>query len=114
MRMFTAKALSGTVLVVVMAIVLVQFGHAASEGRVLTVRGKVVAVNLKVDPQIIVVKAMRQNKQELIVGATIKKGATITRGKKPVALADIKVGEAVDLMYLKNADGLVARSIHVQ
>jgi hypothetical protein len=114
MRRFTAKALSGTILVMIMAIVLVPFAHAASEGKVLTVKGHVVAVNLNVDPQIIVVKAITQNKQELIVGATIGKGATITRGKKPVALADIKVGEAVDLRYFKNADGLVARSIHLQ
>jgi len=74
----------------------------------------VVAVNLKVKPQIIVVKAMTQNKQELIVGATIGKGATIIRGEKPVKLADIKIGEAVDLTYLKHADGLVARSIHLR
>lgn len=114
MRMFVAKALSGTILLVVMAAALVPFAHAASEGKVLTVKGKVVAVNLKVDPQIIVVKAMTQNKQELIVGATIGKEASITRGDRPVKLADVKVGEAVDLTYLKNADGLVARSIHVR
>ncbi|MGH7207316.1 MAG: hypothetical protein ACREI2_14035 [Nitrospiraceae bacterium] len=113
MRMLTVKALSVTMLVA-MAVMLVPFANAASEGKVLTVKGEVVAINLKVDPQIIVVKAMTQNKQELIVGATLEKGATITRGKKPVALADIKVGEAVDLTYLKNADGLVARSIHVR
>ncbi len=114
MRMLTAKTLSGTILVVAMTVAVVPFATAASEGKVLTVKGEVVAVNLKVDPQIIVVKAMTQSKQELIVGATIEKGATITRGKKAAKLADIKVGEAVDLTYLKNADGLVARSIHVR
>src|SRR5436853_4275728 len=114
MRMFTAKALSGMILVVVMPVVLVPFALAASEGKVLTVKGNVVAVNLKADPQIIVVKAMTQNKQELIVGATIGKGATITRGEKPVKLVDVKVGEVVDLTYHKNVDGLVARSIHVR
>ncbi len=114
MRMLTAKTLSGTILVVAMTVVLVPFATAAPEGKVLTVKGKVVAINLKVDPQIIVVKAMTQSKHELIVGATIEKGATITRGEKPVKLADIKIGEAVDLTYLKSADGLVARSIHVR
>jgi len=114
MRMLTTKVLSGMMLVVVMTLVLVPFANAASEGKILTVKGEVVATNLKVDPQIIVVKAMTQNKQELIVGATIEKGATITRGNKQVKLADIRVGEAVDLTYLKNADGLVARSIHVR
>ena len=114
MRMFTAKALSGMILVVVMPVVLVPFALAASEGKVLTVKGNVVAVNLKADPQIIVVKAMTQNKQELIVGATIGKGATITRGEKPVKLVDVKVGGVVDLTYHKNVDGLVARSIHVR
>lgn len=112
--MLITKVLSGTMLVVAMALVLVPFANAASEGKVLTVKGNVVAINLKVDPQIIVVKAMTQNKQELIVGATLEKGATITRGNKQVKLADIKVGEAVDLTYLKSADGLVARSIHVR
>ena len=101
-------------LLVAMTLILVPFASTASEGKILTVKGEVMAINLKVDPQIIVVKAMTQNKQELIVGATVEKGATITRGKKQVKLTDIKVGETVDLTYLKNADGLVARSIHVR
>lgn len=113
MGMLSAKVFSGTMLLA-MIVGLVPCADAASEGKLLTVKGEVVAVNLKVDPQVIVVKAMTRNKQELIVGATIEKGATITRGSRPVKLADIKVGEAVDLTYLKNADGLVARSIHVR
>ena len=114
MRMLTAKVLISTMLMVAMAVVLVPFANAAPEGKVLTVKGEVVAINLKVDPQIIVVKAIMQNKQEMIVGATIEKRATITRGKKPVALADLKIGETVDLTYLKSGDGLAARSIHVR
>src|SRR5207249_11059070 len=83
MRMFTAKALSGTILVVVMAVVLVLFAHAGSEGKVLTVKGNVVAVNHKVDPQIIVDKAMTQHNQQQTNRATNTKATTNTHTNKP-------------------------------
>ncbi|MEW6248775.1 MAG: hypothetical protein AB1555_18990 [Nitrospirota bacterium] len=86
----------------------------AADSSVHRVQGQVVAVNVKDKPPVIVVKAMTAKKQELIVGATVQANASITRGKKPVTLADIKEGETVDLTYVKNPDGLVAQSIRVR
>ena len=84
---------------------------AASER---TVRGEVVAVNVKDSPPVIVLKTMTANNEELIVGATVDSGTVITRGKERVTLGAIKVGEQAAMIYLKNPDGLLARSIHVR
>jgi hypothetical protein len=90
---------------------------SASTGSRVTMRivqGEVVATNLKDVPPVIVVRVVLPNKEELIVGATVPFGTHVTRGKRAVALADIHVGEKVVLGYLKQPDGLTARSIHVQ
>ena len=73
-----------------------------------------VAVNVKDDPHVIVVKVAMPNKEELIVGATVPPDTHVTREKRSVTLADIKTGERVVLGYLKQSDGLTARSIHVR
>jgi hypothetical protein len=79
-----------------------------------TVRGTVIATNTAVDPKTVVVKVMLPNKEELIVGADVPPDTKITRGKKAVRLADLTVGEAAEITYLKSPDGLIAQSIHVQ
>jgi len=38
----------------------------------------------------------------------------ITRGNERVTLGAIKVGEQAAMSYLKNPNGLLARSIHVR
>lgn len=90
-----------------------RVADAASEGAVRTVQGEVVAVNVTDSPQVIVVKAMAGRK-EMIVGATVESGAEITRGKQRVSLDSLKVGDKVSITYVKNQDGLVARSIHAR
>lgn len=92
----------------------VPFVGAETGLAVRSVRGEVVAVNVKDSPQVIVVKAMTPDKKELIVGATVDSGAEITRGSQRITLEDIKVGESAQLTYTKNPDGLVARSIRVR
>ncbi len=79
-----------------------------------TVRGVVTATNTAVDPQTIVVKVVLPNKEELIVGARVPTDIKITRGTRAIKLADLKVGEAAEITYLKSPDGLIARSIHVR
>lgn len=79
-----------------------------------TVRGTVMAANTAVDPQTIVVKVVLPNKEELIVGARVPTDTKITRGTRVAKLADLTVGEAAELTYLKAPDGLIARSIHVR
>jgi hypothetical protein len=86
---------------------------ASTEAVKRTVRGTVVATNPAVDPQTIVVKVMRPNKEELIVGARVPADTKITRGTRATGLANLKVGEAAEMTYLKSPDGLIARSIHV-
>lgn len=79
-----------------------------------TVRGTVTATNTTVEPHTVVVKVMLPNKEELIVGADVPTNTKIMRGKKAVRLADLTVGEAAEITYLKSPDGLIAQSIHVQ
>jgi hypothetical protein len=74
----------------------------------------VVATNVGVDPQTIVVKVLLPNKEVLIVGARVTPDTKITRGKQAVRLSEVKAGEKVELMYLKAPDGLIARSIHLR
>ena len=87
---------------------------ASTEAAKRTVRGTVVATNPAVDPQTIVVKVMLPNKEELIVGARVPADTKITRGTRATELANLKVGEATVITYLKSSDGLIARSIHVR
>ena len=87
---------------------------AATETIQRTVRGTVMAANPAFDPQTIVVKVILPNKEELIVGARVPTDAKITRGTRATRLAELKVGEATEMTYLKSPDGLIAQSIHVR
>jgi hypothetical protein len=87
---------------------------AAAETIQRTVRGTVMATNTAVDPQTIVVNVVLPNKEELIVGARVPTDTKITRSKHAAKLADLKVGEAAEITYLKSPDGLTAQSIHVR
>jgi hypothetical protein len=79
-----------------------------------TVEGTVVATDVTVDPQTIVVEVTLPNQEALVIGARVPTDTKITRGKQDVELADIKVGEKADITYLKTSDGLIARSVHVR
>lgn len=73
-----------------------------------------VATDVTVDPQTIVVEVTLPNKEALVVGARVPTDTKIMRGKQGAQLADVKVGEMADITYLKTSDGLIARSVHVQ
>ena len=79
-----------------------------------TVQGQVVAVNLQSSPNIIVVKVILPSKQEMIVGATVGPDVAITKEKQAIGLSGIKTGQTVSLTYVKNEDGLTAKSIQVR
>jgi predicted RecA/RadA family phage recombinase len=101
----------------ILAMGVVLFGSTlalATEPVVRAVRGEVIAVTVSESPQVIVVKTMTAAKKEMVVGATVESGAAVTRGKVRITLADIKVGETVELKYIKNTDGLVAKSVHAR
>jgi hypothetical protein len=86
----------------------------ADEAMQRTVRGTVVATNVGVDPQTIVVNVLLPNKEVLVIGAHLTPDTKITRGKQAVRLADVKTGETTEISYLKTSHGLIARSIHVR
>jgi hypothetical protein len=115
MRPEIQKRLLGGAFVLALGAGLVASASAsAGDPVVRTVRGEVIAVTVNESPQVIVVKTMTAAKKEMIVGAIVESGAAVTRGKNRVTLADIKVGETVELKYIKNADGLLAKSVHAR
>jgi hypothetical protein len=54
--------------------------------------GEVVATNLTSVPSTVVVRVMRPNREELIVGALVLAGTAIMRGSRSVSLSDSKTG----------------------
>jgi hypothetical protein len=92
----------------------IPFTTVAAETIQRTVQGRVMATNTAVDPQTIVVKVLLPNKEELIVGARVPTDTKITRNRQATKLADLKVGEAAEVTYLKSPGGLTAQSIHVR
>ena len=97
-----------------LVILTTPFVTVAGETIQRTVRGTVTATNTAVEPKTVVVKVILPNKEELIVGADVSTNTKIMRGKKAVRLADLTVGEAAEITYLKSPDGLIAQSIRVQ
>ncbi|MDH4155349.1 MAG: hypothetical protein OEV01_16345 [Nitrospira sp.] len=79
-----------------------------------TVQGTVVATDVTVDPPTIVVQVLLPHNEALVVGARVPTDARIVRGKQAARLADVKVGEKADITYVKTADGLIARSVHLR
>lgn len=75
------------------------------------IRGTVEAVSPKDSPPIIVVKSLHGSKEEIVVGAMVKPGASVMRGKKKIGLDQIHPGDNVTLKYIKTREGLTVRSI---
>jgi len=93
---------------------LAPWSAAQADTATRTVQGKVVAVNLQSTPNIIVVKVILPSKQEMIVGATVGPDVAITVEKQAIGLSGIKTGQTVSLTYVKDQDGLTAKSIQVR
>ncbi|MBI5777517.1 MAG: hypothetical protein HY444_09010 [Nitrospirae bacterium] len=93
---------------------LAQWSAAQPNPVVQAVQGEVVAINLQSTPNVIVVKVILPSKQEMIVGATVGAGVPITLGKHTIGLDGIKTGQTVHLTYVKDENGLDARSIQVR
>ncbi len=92
----------------------VPISSRAAETIERTVEGTVVATDVTVDPQTIVVEVTLPTQEALVVGARVPTDTKIKRGKQDIHLADVKVGEKADITYLKTSDGLIARSVHVR
>lgn len=87
--------------------------EAAGEGPQ-RMQGEVVAINSLDSPAILVMKALTQQKEELIVGALVQPGTRISRGGREVSLGAIKLGDTVVLTYVKKAEGASAVAIQVR
>ena len=83
----------------------------AASSTVHEIKGTVEAVNLADDPPVIVVRGQHGANEATVVGAVLKQGATIVRGKKRIGLDQIHAGDKVTLKYVKTRDGLAVRSI---
>lgn len=85
----------------------------ASDDDVRMISGVVDEVHANETPPVIMVRSRPGMKDEIVIGAVVKKGATIVRGEQRVALNRIRAGERVTLTYVKNRKGLTVRSIVV-
>ena len=83
----------------------------AASNTVHEIKGTVEAVNLADDPPVIVVRGQHGANEATVVGAVLKQGATIVRGKKRIGLDRIHAGDKVTLKYVKTREGLAVRSI---
>lgn len=75
------------------------------------IRGTVESITPGDTPPVIVVKSLHGSKEEIVVGAMVKPGASILRGKKKIGLDQIRPGDNVTLKYVKTREGLTIRSI---
>jgi len=83
----------------------------AASNTVHEIKGTVENVHAHEDPPVIVVKGQHGSSEAIVVGAVVKQGATIMRGKKRITLDQIHAGDKVTLKYVKTRDGLTVRSI---
>ncbi|MCE3223723.1 MAG: exported protein of unknown function [Nitrospira sp.] len=83
----------------------------AANNTVHEIRGTVQSISPGDTPPVIVVKSLHGSKEEIVVGAIIKPGASVLRGKKKIGLGQIHAGDNVTLKYVKTREGLTIRSI---
>ena len=86
----------------------------AASGRTYRVHGQVMAVNIAQAPHMIVVKTPLTKHNDMTVGAKVTAQTRIVRKGKRVALQTIREGEVVWLTYVKQRDGVFARTIQIQ
>lgn len=86
----------------------------AADGRTYRVHGQVMAVNVAEAPHMIVVKTPLSKNNDMTVGAKVTAQTRIVRKGKRIALQTIRVGEMVWLTYVKQRDGVFARTIQLQ
>ena len=86
----------------------------AASGRTYRVHGQVMAVNVAEAPHMIVVKTPLTKHNDMTVGAKVTPQTRIVRKGKQVALQTIREGAVVWLTYVKQRDGVFARTIQIQ
>ena len=78
-----------------------------------TLRGEVLAVNVKDSPQIVMMKVLVRGGKEMIVGALVEDETRISRKGQVVTLDQVSEGDTIVLKYEKTKEGVLARTIRV-
>jgi hypothetical protein len=86
----------------------------ATDGRTYRVHGQVIAVNIVQAPHMIVIRTPLTKQDDMTVGAKVTAQTKIVRKGTRVSLQTIRMGEGVWLTYIKQRDGVYARTIQVQ
>lgn len=86
----------------------------ATDGRTYRVHGHVVAVNVVQSPHMIFIKTPLTKQDDMTVGARVTAQTKIVRKGSRISLQTVRVGEGVWLTYVKQRDGVFARTIQVQ
>ncbi|NOT24255.1 MAG: hypothetical protein HOP22_16250 [Nitrospiraceae bacterium] len=86
----------------------------AADGRTYRVHGQVIAVNIAQAPYMIVIKTPLTQHNDMTVGAKVTAQTRIVRKRTKITLQTIRVGEGAWLTYVKQRDGVIARTIQVQ
>lgn len=102
------------VIAALMMLLCIPPASEAAGGRTYRVHGQVTAVNVSQSPHMIVVKTPLSKHNDMTVGAKVSAQTKIMRNGKRISLQHVSVGEAVWLTYVKQRDGVFARSIQVK
>lgn len=86
----------------------------ATDRRTYRVHGQVIAVNIVQAPHMIVIRTPLTKQDDMTVGAKVTAQTKIVRRGTRVPLQTIKAGEDVWLTYIKQRDGVFARTIQIQ
>ena len=77
------------------------------------VHGQVIAVNIVQAPHMIVIRTPLTKQDDMTVGAKVTAQTKIVRKGTSVSLQTIKMGKEVWLTYIKQRDGVFARTIQI-
>ena len=104
------------VLVLVLSVLgwLAPFASEAKQSRVYKVQGTIIAITLNQIPQLVVVKTPLGPRDHMTVGAIVNAQTKVFRGRKRVALTNLREGESVWLTYTKTKTGVLAQMIRVK
>jgi len=104
------------VLVLVLSVLgwLAPTASEAKQSRVYKVQGTIIAITLNQIPQLVVVKTPLGPRDHMTVGAIVNAQTKVFRGRKRVALTNLREGESVWLTYTKTKTGVLAQMIRVK
>lgn len=104
------------VLVLVLSVLgwLAPTASEAKQSRVYKVQGTIIAITLNQIPQLVVVKTPLGPRDHMTVGAIVNTQTKVFRGRKRVALTNLREGESVWLTYTKTKTGVLAQMIRVK